>query len=271
MTRSPAGVPGGGERGRRQRPGGGEGAEGERQCPGADAVPGGGPALQVGPRAGLLLGGGGRGAAGHGALGTKASSVLSLLLPHPCRASPPPRPPAPSCPEFESGGQPVGSRRALQHSNLLQCLAQCAEVTPYLLVMEFCPMVSGRAPLCQRPSVRPSVLPCGARRRGSPSHRGRLAEPGAGALGAILPEAARGERAIPHHGGRWPLCLGPHCTLGPPGHLSGGVKTLSCEPPATTSLVSRGWDVPCEMPLGSPPPPFPAPDLLGAALGRPAP
>ncbi|KAK2500535.1 LOW QUALITY PROTEIN: hypothetical protein MC885_006501, partial [Smutsia gigantea] len=30
--------------------------------------------------------------------------------------------------------------RALQHSNLLQCLAQCTEVTPYLLVMEFCPM-----------------------------------------------------------------------------------------------------------------------------------
>ncbi|XP_070250766.1 serine/threonine-protein kinase LMTK1 isoform X2 [Myotis yumanensis] len=30
--------------------------------------------------------------------------------------------------------------RALKHSNLLQCLAQCAEVTPYLLVMEFCPM-----------------------------------------------------------------------------------------------------------------------------------
>ncbi|XP_060501156.2 serine/threonine-protein kinase LMTK1 isoform X3 [Panthera onca] len=58
----------------------------------------------------------------------------------PYRASPLPRPPAPSCPEFESGGQPVGSRRALQHSNLLQCLAQCAEVTPYLLVMEFCPM-----------------------------------------------------------------------------------------------------------------------------------
>lgn len=37
----------------------------------------------------------------------------------------------------------VGSSRALQHSNLLQCLAQCAEVTPYLLVMEFCPLVSG--------------------------------------------------------------------------------------------------------------------------------
>ncbi|XP_003831180.2 serine/threonine-protein kinase LMTK1 isoform X5 [Pan paniscus] len=30
--------------------------------------------------------------------------------------------------------------RALKHSNLLQCLAQCAEVTPYLLVMEFCPL-----------------------------------------------------------------------------------------------------------------------------------
>ncbi|XP_032312496.1 serine/threonine-protein kinase LMTK1 isoform X10 [Camelus ferus] len=58
----------------------------------------------------------------------------------PYRASPPPRPPAPSCPACESGGQPVGSRRALQHSNLLQCLAQCAEVTPYLLVLEFCPM-----------------------------------------------------------------------------------------------------------------------------------
>uniref|UniRef100_A0A8C4T6K6 non-specific serine/threonine protein kinase n=1 Tax=Erpetoichthys calabaricus TaxID=27687 RepID=A0A8C4T6K6_ERPCA len=28
--------------------------------------------------------------------------------------------------------------RALQHPNLLQCLAQCSEVTPYLLVMEFC-------------------------------------------------------------------------------------------------------------------------------------
>ncbi len=36
-------------------------------------------------------------------------------------------------------------RRALQHTNLLQCLAQCAEVTPYLLVMEFCPLVSAMA------------------------------------------------------------------------------------------------------------------------------
>ncbi|KAI2585575.1 apoptosis associated tyrosine kinase [Homo sapiens] len=33
--------------------------------------------------------------------------------------------------------------RALKHSNLLQCLAQCAEVTPYLLVMEFCPLAKG--------------------------------------------------------------------------------------------------------------------------------
>lgn len=36
--------------------------------------------------------------------------------------------------------------RALQHTNLLQCLAQCAEVTPYLLVMEFCPLVSPARP-----------------------------------------------------------------------------------------------------------------------------
>ncbi|XP_029311853.1 serine/threonine-protein kinase LMTK1 isoform X2 [Cottoperca gobio] len=30
--------------------------------------------------------------------------------------------------------------RALQHPALLTCLAQCTEVTPYLLVMEFCPL-----------------------------------------------------------------------------------------------------------------------------------
>ncbi|XP_017380410.1 serine/threonine-protein kinase LMTK1 isoform X1 [Cebus imitator] len=39
-----------------------------------------------------------------------------------------------------SQGLPVHSHRALKHINLLQCLAQCAEVTPYLLVMEFCPL-----------------------------------------------------------------------------------------------------------------------------------
>uniref|UniRef100_A0A3B3TLM7 non-specific serine/threonine protein kinase n=1 Tax=Poecilia latipinna TaxID=48699 RepID=A0A3B3TLM7_9TELE len=32
------------------------------------------------------------------------------------------------------------SYRTLQHPALLQCLAQCSEVTPYLLVMEFCPL-----------------------------------------------------------------------------------------------------------------------------------
>ncbi|XP_077022307.1 serine/threonine-protein kinase LMTK1 [Tamandua tetradactyla] len=39
--------------------------------------------------------------------------------------------------QFLEEAQPY---RALQHSNLLQCLAQCAEVTPYLLVLEFCPL-----------------------------------------------------------------------------------------------------------------------------------
>uniref|UniRef100_A0A8C4W385 non-specific serine/threonine protein kinase n=1 Tax=Gopherus evgoodei TaxID=1825980 RepID=A0A8C4W385_9SAUR len=39
--------------------------------------------------------------------------------------------------QFLEEAQPY---RALQHTNLLQCLAQCAEVTPYLLIMEFCPL-----------------------------------------------------------------------------------------------------------------------------------
>ncbi|CAM5155495.1 unnamed protein product [Eretmochelys imbricata] len=39
--------------------------------------------------------------------------------------------------QFLEEAQPY---RVLQHTNLLQCLAQCAEVTPYLLVMEFCPL-----------------------------------------------------------------------------------------------------------------------------------
>ncbi|XP_055096794.1 serine/threonine-protein kinase LMTK1 isoform X1 [Symphalangus syndactylus] len=39
--------------------------------------------------------------------------------------------------QFLEEAQPY---RALKHSNLLQCLAQCTEVTPYLLVMEFCPL-----------------------------------------------------------------------------------------------------------------------------------
>ncbi|XP_071029839.1 serine/threonine-protein kinase LMTK1-like [Oncorhynchus clarkii lewisi] len=36
--------------------------------------------------------------------------------------------------------------RALQNPALLQCLAQCSEVTPYLLVMEFCPLVRETSP-----------------------------------------------------------------------------------------------------------------------------
>lgn len=50
----PRGVPGGGELGHQQHPGGGEGAEGQRQRAGPDAVPGGSAALQVG--AGSLRG-----------------------------------------------------------------------------------------------------------------------------------------------------------------------------------------------------------------------
>ncbi|KAG7460221.1 hypothetical protein MATL_G00219150 [Megalops atlanticus] len=38
--------------------------------------------------------------------------------------------------------------RALQHPTLLQCLAQCSEVTPYLLVMEFCPLGDLKGYLC---------------------------------------------------------------------------------------------------------------------------
>lgn len=38
----------------------------------------------------------------------------------------------------------VSSIRALQHPALVQCLAQCSEVTPYLLVMEFCPLVRNK-------------------------------------------------------------------------------------------------------------------------------
>lgn len=65
----------------------------------------------------------------------------------PPRPSCPPPPPSP-CPALPCVGAPSACRlhRALKHSNLLQCLAQCAEVTPYLLVMEFCPMVSVHPP-----------------------------------------------------------------------------------------------------------------------------
>lgn len=44
--------------------------------------------------------------------------------------------------------------RMLQHPALLQCMAQCSEVTPYLLVMEHCPMVCH----CVSHSIRMNTL-----------------------------------------------------------------------------------------------------------------
>lgn len=52
----------------------------------------------------------------------------------------------------------VSSARTLQHPALLQCLAQCSEVTPYLLVMEFCPLV-GHALIIKLCSLRSSHVP----------------------------------------------------------------------------------------------------------------
>ncbi|XP_076966670.1 LOW QUALITY PROTEIN: serine/threonine-protein kinase LMTK1 [Callospermophilus lateralis] len=60
--------------------------------------------------------------------------------------------------QFLEEAQPY---RALQHSNLLQCLAQCAEVTPYLLVMELCPLgdLKGYLRSCRVPeSMAPDPL-----------------------------------------------------------------------------------------------------------------
>lgn len=51
--------------------------------------------------------------------------------------------------------------RSLQHPALLQCLAQCTEVTPYLLVMEFCPLgdVKGYLRSCRgSESITPEPL-----------------------------------------------------------------------------------------------------------------
>ncbi|XP_017280862.1 serine/threonine-protein kinase LMTK1 isoform X2 [Kryptolebias marmoratus] len=51
--------------------------------------------------------------------------------------------------------------RTLQHPALLQCLAQCSEVTPYLLVMEFCPLGDLKNYLCScraSDSETPDVL-----------------------------------------------------------------------------------------------------------------
>ena len=49
----------------------------------------------------------------------------------------------------------VSSTRTLQHPALLQCLAQCSEVTPYLLVMEFCPLVGHSLIICICHSLTP--------------------------------------------------------------------------------------------------------------------
>ncbi|KAM6896922.1 serine/threonine-protein kinase LMTK1 [Xenentodon cancila] len=51
--------------------------------------------------------------------------------------------------------------RTLQHPALLQCLAQCTEATPYLLVMEFCPLgdVKGYLRSCRsNESITPEPL-----------------------------------------------------------------------------------------------------------------
>ncbi|XP_058262870.1 serine/threonine-protein kinase LMTK1 isoform X2 [Hemibagrus wyckioides] len=51
--------------------------------------------------------------------------------------------------------------RSLQHPALVQCLAQCTEVTPYLLIMEFCPLgdVKGYLRSCRAAdSVTPDPL-----------------------------------------------------------------------------------------------------------------
>lgn len=53
---------------------------------------------------------------------------------------------------------PVSSARALQHPALLQCLAQCSEVTPYLLVMEFYPLV-GHTLMTKLCLFSPSQIP----------------------------------------------------------------------------------------------------------------
>lgn len=282
VTPTPTGVPGGGELGPQQHAGGGEGAEGQRQRAGADALPGGGSALQVGgPQARRAGGCWARGP------GDKGKPCAVPAPPSACRASPPPRPPAPSCPEFESGGQPVGSRRALQHGNLLQCLAQCAEVTPYLLVMEFCPMVSGRAP--HRP-----CSPCAPSSCPGCSEGGLSCPPGGKAAVAGTPHRHPVGLTFPL---QWDLGARPTasprrpvgrrrshvaregggCVWGPTAHwlqVLRRVRTLSWEPLTSASLASReacfthGVDTACKMPPGPLPRSLTAPDLLGAAHGR---
>lgn len=125
--------------------------------------------------AGVAGGGGGAGEVG-GASGRgrgHKGKLRAALCPSLAPQSRPLPAPTPSCPRCEWGGWSVGSRRALQHSNLLQCLAQCTEVTPYLLVMEFCPMVSRHSLASGR-----SALSCAAREGGPSLHTGAFAELG---------------------------------------------------------------------------------------------
>ncbi|XP_010211026.1 PREDICTED: serine/threonine-protein kinase LMTK1 [Tinamus guttatus] len=56
-----------------------------------------------------------------------------------------------------------------EHTNLLQCLAQCAEVTPYLLVMEFCPLGWGKRLRAQRGLRRRRRWEGAGRRKGGHS------------------------------------------------------------------------------------------------------
>lgn len=48
---------------------------------------------------------------------------------------------------FPSGFTVSFSFRVLQHPNILQCLGQCVEAIPILLVFEYCDMVSVQPPL----------------------------------------------------------------------------------------------------------------------------
>lgn len=48
---------------------------------------------------------------------------------------------------FPRGFTVFFSFRVLQHPNILQCLGQCVEAIPILLVFEYCEMVSVRPPL----------------------------------------------------------------------------------------------------------------------------
>lgn len=187
----------------------------------------------------------GTGAAGGGA-GCRAGPGThtprqALCCPPP---SPPPCLPAPSCPLWEAGGQPVGSCRALQHSNLLQCLAQCAEVTPYLLVMEFCPMVS--------PAPRPPACP--AR---SPGREGGPSTPQRGLCRAgvplptcgphISPKARLGWRGLPTTSQRQlPTASGPSACPGRCPGRSRQLPGLLAEPcpwgvPGELGLPGAGW------------------------------